>query len=234
MYAKGEDDAGVPTVRPAFICVEKYPNFTAEATYTVFVYVVLYVVPVIVIYATYSLIAYRLWLRGPIGEDVPRDALRRHEEKKQVTRMLIIIVVVHSLSWFPFFSLHIYHLFHQFEGYSAASFRRLQVALQLLGYSTTCSNPASYCLMNESFQKHLLQTLRSSCWLRCRLHKLYRRSDSSSTSQGSRPRSNTLTLSVGQGIEQTDHTLHVAANHIVHPPPKSISPQLRGSPALQA
>jgi len=88
------------------VCAEYFRDPRLSIAYTMVVYVVLYLVPVCTMFVTYGKIAHTLWIRGPIGEstDNPRENKRRLLEKQRIVRMLIVIVVVFAVSWFPFFT----------------------------------------------------------------------------------------------------------------------------------
>jgi len=63
----------------------------------------------------YGRIAYTLWFHSRPGEPTAtgqRDSVgaisKRLDERKRVVRMLVVIVSVFAVSWFPFFSLQVY------------------------------------------------------------------------------------------------------------------------------
>lgn len=158
-----------PALRIAFVCVEYFGDYYWEVTYTVFFYVVLYLLPVIIMFITYGMISYTLWFRQPIGEspDRPRDMERRLVEKKHIVKMLFLIVVVFALSWLPFFCCHVFLLFRE-EQYR--SLRVSVVLLQLVGYSNSLTNPLIYCFLNETFKQNFVKVIcgRNSRFLRHR------------------------------------------------------------------
>ena len=61
------------------ICVEYFADRRLEMAYTSFLYVVVYLLPVVTMLATYGRIAVVLWRRRPIGDspDTLRDSRRR-------------------------------------------------------------------------------------------------------------------------------------------------------------
>jgi len=63
----------------------------------------------------YGRIAYTLWFHSRPGEPTATGQLdsvgavsKRLDERKRVVRMLVVIVSVFAVSWFPFFSLQVY------------------------------------------------------------------------------------------------------------------------------
>ena len=82
-------NAELTTVNVASMCVQLLFNF---------------VVPLVVMIVLYSIVCWRLLSREVPGEGVSQD--QRHEEAmktaKKVTRMMIVVVVLFVLCWFPF------------------------------------------------------------------------------------------------------------------------------------
>lgn len=143
-------------------CVEYFSDHRLAIAYTSVFYVVLYVFPVVTMFATYGTIATKLWRRRPIGEstDSQRESDRRLREKQRIVRMLVVIVVMFAVSWFPFFTVQVYLLFDDAsQRLQHHSFRVAMAFFQLLGYSNSCVNPFVYCFMNDSFQKNFFKTL---------------------------------------------------------------------------
>ena len=163
----------------AAACVEYFSASHWDVVYTLYFYLLLYLLPVAILFVTYGCIINRLWRRQPIGEtpDAARESGRRLEEKKRIVRMLALIVVLFALSWFPFFTWHVYTLFREYSAHSAA-YRVTMAFFQLSGYSNCCTNPVIYCFMNDSFQKHFYRTV--CCW-RCFWIRASKKRRSSST-----------------------------------------------------
>lgn len=162
-----DDVTDTTTLRTASVCVEYFESKRAAAAYTCIFYVVLYVFPVATMFSTYGTIATKLWRRRPIGESAAvadpsrRECTRRLREKRRVVRMLVVVVVMFAVSWFPFFTLQVYLLTDAAQRRLATnSFRAAMAFCQLLGYSNSCVNPIVYCFMNDSFQRNFLKTLR--------------------------------------------------------------------------
>ncbi|ELU06872.1 hypothetical protein CAPTEDRAFT_63664, partial [Capitella teleta] len=150
-------------MRLAYVCVEFIFDARLAVTYTLFHYIVLYLGPVLIMFITYGKISYTLWRRGPIGEtpDNQRDLDRRTREKKKIIRMLMVIVGLFALSWFPFFTSQVYLVFHSSYSnpmHGPTGLRIVLALFQLIGYSNCCINPIVYCFLNESFQQRFLTT----------------------------------------------------------------------------
>ena len=164
-----------PEVRTPYVCVEYFKHAWQHMAYTLLIYIVLYVFPVVTMLVTYGRIACTLWRRQPIGETPDaHDAERRHREKKRIVRMLVVIVVLFIVNWFPFFTCQVYLLFHR----ESDSFRLFLAFMQLMGYSNACTNPLVYCFMNGSFRQHLFKLICCNCFWRYNRRKRRRSSTS--------------------------------------------------------
>ncbi len=147
------------------ICAEYFLQPWMRIAYTLFFYLLLYLMPVMVMFVTYGRIASTLWWRQPIGETSAssRDHERRIKEKKRIVCMLIVIVVLFSISWFPFFTTQVYVLFRD-HSHHDNTFRMVMAVFQLFGYSSCCINPIVYWFLNENFQQHFMRTI---CFCKC-------------------------------------------------------------------
>ena len=63
-------------------------------------------------FVAYGRIALTLWRRTPPGEQIENDSTtgeaKRLAERKRIVRMLVIIVSLFTLSWFPFFTAQVH------------------------------------------------------------------------------------------------------------------------------
>ena len=79
--------------------------------------------------------------------------------KRRVIKMLFVVVIEFFLCWTPLYVINTIALFepkvvYQNLGYTAISF------FQLLSFSSSCSNPITYCFMNIGFRKAFLNLFR--------------------------------------------------------------------------
>jgi len=70
------------------------------------------IVQMLAMLVAYGRIALTLWFHSTPGQYTFTgfDALgadRRHDERKRVVRMLVVVVSVFAISWFPFFTLQV-------------------------------------------------------------------------------------------------------------------------------
>ncbi|XP_067405833.1 G-protein coupled receptor 83-like [Emydura macquarii macquarii] len=117
-------------------------------------FVLLYVLPLLVISITYTMVAKKLWLRNAIG-DVTMEQYFAHQRKKKMTlKMLMVVVVVFAVCWFP---LNCYLVLISCR--AIHSNNALYFAFHWFAMSSTCYNPFIYCWLNESFRSELKSLL---------------------------------------------------------------------------
>ncbi|XP_066038550.1 G-protein coupled receptor 83-like [Chamaea fasciata] len=117
-------------------------------------FVLLYVLPLLVISITYTIVAKKLWLRNAIG-DLTMEQYYAHQRKKKMTlKMLMVVVVVFAVCWFP---LNCYVVLISCR--AIHSNNALYFAFHWFAMSSTCYNPFIYCWLNESFRTELRSLL---------------------------------------------------------------------------
>ncbi|XP_021564641.1 probable G-protein coupled receptor 83, partial [Carlito syrichta] len=120
-------------------------------------FVLLYILPLLVISVAYARVAKKLWLCGAIGDVTTEQYLALRRKKKTTVKMLVLVVVLFALCWFP---LNCYVLL-----LSSAVIRAnnaLYFAFHWFAMSSACYNPFIYCWLNESFRAEL-KALLSVC-----------------------------------------------------------------------
>ncbi|NWI54584.1 GPR83 protein, partial [Calyptomena viridis] len=113
-------------------------------------FLLLYLLPLLIISVTYTRLAKRLWLRNTIGDITMEQHLTHHRNKKKSIKMLMLVVVVFAVCWFP---LNCYVVLISSLGIKTKNL--LYFALHWFAMSSTCYNPFIYCWLNESFRSEL-------------------------------------------------------------------------------
>ncbi|XP_065585258.1 G-protein coupled receptor 83-like isoform X3 [Cyrtonyx montezumae] len=117
-------------------------------------FLLLYLLPLLVITATYTRLAKKLWLRNAIGDVTVQQYIAHHRSKKKSIKMLVLVVVVFAVCWFP---LNCYVVLVSSLGIKTKN--SLYFALHWFAMSSTCYNPFIYCWLNESFRAELRAVL---------------------------------------------------------------------------
>ncbi|XP_074863749.1 G-protein coupled receptor 83-like isoform X1 [Carettochelys insculpta] len=117
----------------------------------------LYLLPLLIITITYAHLAKKLWLRNAIGDITTQQYITHHKNKKKSIKMLVLVVVVFAICWFP---LNCYVVLISSLGIKTKN--SLYFTLHWFAMSSTCYNPFIYCWLNESFRSEL-KSLLSMC-----------------------------------------------------------------------
>ncbi|XP_038272719.1 probable G-protein coupled receptor 83 [Dermochelys coriacea] len=120
-------------------------------------FLLLYLLPLLIITITYTRLAKKLWLRNAIGDITTQQYIIHHKNKKKSIKMLVLVVVVFAVCWFP---LNCYVVLISSLGIKTKN--SIYFALHWFAMSSTCYNPFIYCWLNESFRSEL-KSLLSMC-----------------------------------------------------------------------
>uniref|UniRef100_A0A8D0GIY2 G-protein coupled receptor 83 n=1 Tax=Sphenodon punctatus TaxID=8508 RepID=A0A8D0GIY2_SPHPU len=118
-------------------------------------FLLLYLLPLLIISITYTRLAKKLWLRNAIGDITTQQYITHHKNKKKSIKMLVLVVVVFAVCWFP---LNCYVVLISSLGIKTKN--SLYFALHWFAMSSTCYNPFIYCWLNDGFRSELKSLLR--------------------------------------------------------------------------
>lgn len=140
-----------PPIRIAYTCVEYFPKFAYNVCHSFGFFVLFYVLPVIIMTYAYGKMTDVLWLRTRIGEPFPQTHFsdKRESQKRNIIRMLIVIVLCYIVCWLPFFAINIVILFCEFT----ETIRIIQAFSLLFGYSNAFINALVYFFLNAKFNR---------------------------------------------------------------------------------
>ncbi|XP_015357078.1 G-protein coupled receptor 83-like [Marmota marmota marmota] len=110
----------------------------------------LYILPLLVIVITYSHLGKRLWIQNSVGDASAHQLMAHYQKRKKSIRMLILIVMVFAICWFP---LNCYVVLISSADIETESV--LFYAFHWFAMSSTCYNPFIYCWLNRSFRAKL-------------------------------------------------------------------------------
>jgi hypothetical protein len=149
------------------ICSEQWQEISSKQIYSLFVFLTLYLIPLLIMTVAYIKTGSILWrgdkrfcrsesLTGTGQEHAQNKILRG---RQRVVKMLISIVIMFALSWLPYHVINIWtditinpdesdqsdptHVSISKKGYPLA---------QWLGLANSASNPICYCFMSKSFR----------------------------------------------------------------------------------
>ncbi|XP_053197763.1 somatostatin receptor type 5 [Scomber japonicus] len=91
-----------------------------------------------------------------------------HRLEKQVTKMVVAVVVVFGICWLPFYTFNFCSLY---QNGLVLTFARAFEVVVLLSYSWSCANPILYTCLSETFRRHfrtlLCPTTKTSPSMQC-------------------------------------------------------------------
>uniref|UniRef100_A0A8D2BAZ0 G protein-coupled receptor 83 n=1 Tax=Sciurus vulgaris TaxID=55149 RepID=A0A8D2BAZ0_SCIVU len=120
-------------------------------------FILLYILPLLIISVAYARVAKKLWLCNTIGDVTTEQYLALRRKKKKTIKMLMLVVVLFALCWFP---LNCYVLL--LSSKVIRTNNALYFAFHWFAMSSTCYNPFIYCWLNENFRVEL-KALLSMC-----------------------------------------------------------------------
>ncbi|KAJ8318579.1 hypothetical protein KUTeg_003670 [Tegillarca granosa] len=169
-------------------CNEIWPSRTYRRIYTIFILLFTYVIPLIVLTVTYSIVGFLLWKRtSPGNRHRTRDYLM-WRSKIKIVKMLVTVVAMFGLCWLP---IHAFTMatdfFPEILDYSSPQEEKLFIGLFLsahwLAMSNSFANPIIYGFTNDNFRMDLVTIF--YMWFPCCgcLGRVIRRTNSASTQE---------------------------------------------------
>ncbi|XP_053167444.1 substance-K receptor [Hemicordylus capensis] len=136
-------------------CVVAWPDDVDQKhllTYHITVIVLVYLLPLMVMFVTYSTIGMALW-NNTVPGDHTNKVYYQHQTmaKKKFVRTMVAVVITFAVCWFP------YHLFFllgsmQKDIYKQKYIQQVYLAVFLLAMSSAMYSPIIYCCLNQRFR----------------------------------------------------------------------------------
>ncbi|CAB1426907.1 unnamed protein product [Pleuronectes platessa] len=120
-------------------------------------FILLYVLPLLIITASYTTVACRLWRHNTIGDTTTAQHATQRRKRRRTLAMLLLVVGVFAVCWFP---LNCYVVLLSSQAIHSSN--ALYFCFHWLAMSSTCYNPFIYCCLNPTF-RHELRLLRDMC-----------------------------------------------------------------------
>ncbi|XP_067885026.1 neuromedin-K receptor-like [Heterodontus francisci] len=125
-------------------------NWPGVFIYQIAVLVLVYLLPLVVMAITYTIIGITLW-----GGEIPGDTSENYHEqlkaKRKVVKMMIVVVFTFTVCWLPY---HIFFLvIKQYPHIGSwKPIQQVYLAVFLLAMSSNMHNPIIYCCLNSRFR----------------------------------------------------------------------------------
>ncbi|KAJ8416077.1 hypothetical protein AAFF_G00380990 [Aldrovandia affinis] len=146
---------------PRTVCLVDWPEDFGgkyQLTYQITLIILIYVLPLLVMLVTYSLVGQTLW-----GSEIPGDASKHYQNqiqaKRKVVKMMIVVVVTFALCWLPY---HLYFILGSFNEdiYNQKYIQQVYLAIFWLAMSSTIYNPLIYYCLNQRFRSGFRRAFR--------------------------------------------------------------------------
>ena len=136
-------------------CVEVWtPTFTEEAPkdFTIVIFVIFYVVPLLTMSVLYTFVIHKLWVRKVPGNQTAENQLHADKSKKKVLKMLLAVVILFALCWLPVYITQ-FIAFFDHKNFPCGPPATLSFMGYFLGHANSAINPAIYVIFNSNFRK---------------------------------------------------------------------------------
>uniref|UniRef100_A0A3Q3MMM7 Neuromedin-K receptor n=1 Tax=Mastacembelus armatus TaxID=205130 RepID=A0A3Q3MMM7_9TELE len=141
------------------VCYVAWPRMADDPfMYHIIVTVLVYMLPLLVMGITYTIVGVTLW-----GGEIPGDSSDNYHgqlrAKRKVVKMMIIVVVTFALCWLPY---HVYFIVTGLnKGLSKWKYiQQVYLSVLWLAMSSTMYNPVIYCCLNSRFRAGFKQAFR--------------------------------------------------------------------------
>ncbi|KAJ8318576.1 hypothetical protein KUTeg_003667, partial [Tegillarca granosa] len=151
-------------------CNERWPLENSRRIYTIFILLLTYILPLVILSFTYSIVIILLWKRTTPGNKHHHRDIHQLRSKIKIVKMLVIVVAMFGICWLP---IHVFTMVIDFNPellqYESKEQEHLFMVLFLsahwLAMSNSFANPIIYGFTNESFRADLVVLLHR--WFPC-------------------------------------------------------------------
>ncbi|XP_019955916.2 G-protein coupled receptor 83 [Paralichthys olivaceus] len=113
-------------------------------------FILLYMLPLLIVSASYTTVACRLWRHNTIGDTTTAQHATQRRKRRRTLAMLLLVVGVFAVCWFP---LNCYVVLLSSQAIHSSN--TLYFCFHWLAMSSTCYNPFIYCCLNPTFRQEL-------------------------------------------------------------------------------
>ncbi|KAK3094579.1 hypothetical protein FSP39_003619 [Pinctada imbricata] len=136
------------------VCAEAWPSSTVKALYTIFVMVIQYMLPLIIISSIHAKICHVLRSRiqrDPITRHEMQRALRDIKRHKKNMLLLTTVAVTFAITWLPWTVLNVTADFEYY--FLKCNFNFWYAICLLVAMCSSCTNPILYGWFNANFRE---------------------------------------------------------------------------------
>lgn len=172
-------------------CVEEWPApFDPDKSsndYTIILFVLFYLFPLVVISILYICVIYKIWRRRAPGNHSSRTNQVYSRSRRKALKMFIAIVVCFALCWLPY-HVTFFLMYYNEEFYNCGTPRDVYFISKYFPHAISALNPCIYIIFNRDYRNGAKRMLYSCC---CRNPSmLYPQSINTGTAVNSRTEEN--------------------------------------------
>ena len=144
----------------SMICNElQWWSISSRTTYHTFLFTTAYIIPLSIIAIVYCLAGLRLCRRKLPGHHNPNAHRIVRASSRRVSIMLITVVVIFALSWFPFQTLEMIRVFYPTLLTENTIPMKVHFVVPWFGYCNSAINPILYVIFSENYRREFYRIL---------------------------------------------------------------------------
>eukprot|EP00914_Ancora_sagittata_P000290 GHVO01000807.1.p1 GENE.GHVO01000807.1~~GHVO01000807.1.p1 ORF type:complete len:387 (+),score=24.43 GHVO01000807.1:235-1395(+) len=151
------------------ICLLNWPDGpgnSSDLAYNIFLMLVTYFIPLLILGVTYLKVGISLWGSQAIGERIARQE-ETVRSKRRVVKMMIVVVLIFGVCWLPQNILILLSL--TVDGLTQRTYlQHIYMIVYWVAMSNSMYNPIIYCWMNQRFRKGFKYVFQWLPWIHWR------------------------------------------------------------------
>lgn len=130
-------------------CIEYFDTDDLRKAYTLTMFLLYYIIPLVIIAACYYFMARNLKFNTNLGNC--RSSSRPRSRRRKVAKIVLVVVTTFALCWLP---IHVVHLCTDFGPTTLSdSFYVVKIIAHVMSYVNSTINPVIYSFMSECFRE---------------------------------------------------------------------------------
>ncbi|OWF52712.1 pyroglutamylated RFamide peptide receptor-like [Mizuhopecten yessoensis] len=155
--------SGLQGVYEMHVCLELWYSPVTKQIYSMFIFFVLFFIPLVAMLVTYTRIGYTLWrtearrfMENSITNKSQAERILR--QRRRTVKMLVAVVMIFVFCWFPYYAVMIWLDFNMVLSERTQFVNDyIYPIVLLLGLSNSTVNPVCYCFMSNGFRRAFLK-----------------------------------------------------------------------------
>lgn len=154
----------VVEIEGQFYCTEKWPApfdpDKASTDYTIILFVLFYILPLVIISTLYSCVVYKIWRRKTPGNRSSMTNRLYSRSRRKALKMFIAIVVCFTLCWLPY-HITFFLVAYNDKFYNCGIPQDLYFIASFFSHAISALNPCIYMTFNKDYRTGVRRLLAS-------------------------------------------------------------------------